>query len=890
MLWIRYLYTRLYGLFRKDRIEDDMDDELRFYVHMRTQEYMQAGMSAEQARLQALASFGPIAYVKDRCRDIRGGGIMETLVQDLRFGVRMLLKSPGFTITALVTLALGIGANTAIFSLIYGVLLRPLPYKDGKQLVALHQKAIVPQTVDLGFSVSEIFDYRDQNQTLDAVVEHHSMYFVLYGGEEPLRVQTGVVSANFFDVLGVKPILGRTFLPDDEKAGVEAVLILSNKFWKESQGGDPNIIGKVFQMNNRPHTVIGVLPDIPQFPWTDVYMPTNQCPFRSSPEMIRDRDMRMMTAFGRLRPNVKLAQAQADLDRIADNLRRAYPASYPKDSGYAASAALLQDELTHEARPTFLLLLAMAGLVLLIASANVANLCLARLTSRSREIAVRTALGASRPRLMQQLLTESTFLALIGGTLGLVIAKLGLPLLVKFAEMFTTRTTEIKIDTSVLLFTMIVSVGTGVLFGLIPALFGQERRRKGLAGALKEGTSRGSSGRRHRARGVLVVAQVALSFILLVGAGLMIRSFIKLQQVNPGFDPDKVLVLRLAPSFTKYTTNDQYNGLFDRFMDSVKRVPGVQVAALGSGYPLNPVAIKAGPNTVGIQLEGHPIPEGQTPPQIDPHTVTPDYFNVIGTPLITGRAFTDSDNQKAPSVAIVNQSAASHRWADEDPIGRRLTLDNGKTWTTIVGIVGDVKQYGLDHPAVDEIYLPVAQSPNAGFLLVKTFAEPTALSGSLRSALHDVDPQMAVDRIQTLQAVRASSIASPKLTAVLLSLFAGLAVLITAAGIAGVIALSVSQRTSEIGIRMALGASRNRVLGMVVSQGMLLILVGLATGVAGALLLTKLMAGLLFSVPATDLTTFLMVSLSLSGVAALACFIPARRVTSIDPINALRSE
>ena len=890
-LWIRYIYTRINGLFRKNRVEEDMDDELRFYVVMRTQENIRAGMAPEQAHRLALASFGPLAYIKEQCRDIRGGGFMETLLQDVRFGARVLINSPGFTATALLTLALGIGANTAIFSLIYGVLLRPLPYKDGQQLVALHQKATSPEPVDMGFSVSEFFDYRDQNQTMEAVVEHHSMYFVLYGDQEPQRVQTGVVSANFFDVLGVKPILGRTFLPDDEKPGVDAVLVLSNKFWRESQGADPNIIGKVFQMNNRPHTVVGVLPDIPQFPAeSDVYMPTTQCPFRSSQAMIQNRDMRMVTAFGKLKPNVKLAQAQADLDNIAANLQRAYPGSYPKDSGYAASAVPLRDELTHQARPTFLILLAMAVLVLLIACANVANLSLARLTSRSREIAVRTALGASRVRVARQLLTESALLSLSGGALGLVIAALGLPLLVRFAGMFTTRTGEIKIDSSILIFTTIVSIATGLLFGLVPILFGQDRSRKGLAGALKEGLSRGTTGKRHFARGVLVVAQVALSFVLLVGAGLMVRSFIKLQRVNPGFNPDKVLVMRLAPSFTKYTTGDQYIALFKRVMDSVKRVPGVQLAALGSSYPLNPAGIQSGPNSIGMEIEGQLVTKDQVQPQIDPHTITPDYFSVIGAPMIAGRTFTESDDQKAPQVAIVNLSTAQHRWAGQDPIGRRITFDSGKTWIKIVGIVADIKQYGLDHAPVDEVYVPVAQASSAGFLLVRTFAEPTALSGSLRAALHEVDPQMAVDRVQTLQAIRADSIASPRLTAMLLSLFAALAALITAAGIAGVIALSVSQRTSEIGIRMALGASRNRVLGMVVSQGMLLVLAGLGGGAVSALLLTKLMAGLLFSVPATDLLTFVAVALSLSTIAALACFVPARRVTAIDPIDALRAE
>jgi putative ABC transport system permease protein len=815
----------------------------------------------------------------------------ESLAQDLRYGVRVLLKNRGFTLAAVITLALGIGANTAIFSVIYGVLLRPLPYRDGEQLVVVHQQARLAKVDDMGFSAKEFFDYRDQNKTMESVVEHHSMSFILFGREEPERVQTGVVSANFFEVLGVKPILGRTFTPDDEKPGSDAVLILSNKYWQQSHGGDPNIVGRVFRMNNRAHVVIGVLPSIPQYPSeSDVYMPTTQCPFRSAQTFIDNRNARMMTVFGRLKPGVPLEQAQADLSTIASNLEAAYPDSYPKNEGYAAQVVRLDDELTRRARPTFLILLATAGLVLLIACANVANLCLARVLQRQHEVAMRTALGASRARLIRQLLTESILLSLIGGALGLLIAYWGLPLLVTFAARFTNRTAEISIDSSVLLFTMLISLGTGLVFGLIPALSFRQNSTQSLAATLKEDSGRSTSGGKNRLRSLLVVTQVAVSFTLLIAAGLMMRSLIKLQQVNPGFNPEKVVVMRLAPNWSKYTAGTHYAGFYKRLLDSVKQQPGVEAAAIASTYPLNPAGLTRGPNNVSIILEGHPLSEGQLAPQVDPRAVSPDYFRAIGTPLISGRMFTETDDDKAPLVSIVNESTARHRWGKEDPVGKRVSFDKGQTWVTIVGVVGDVKQYGLDREAADEIYGPVAQLSFGGFLLVKTMSDPTSMSRLMRNTVHQVDPDTAVDQVRTLQQVRDDSVASPRLTALLLGLFAALALIITAAGITGVMALSVTQRTREIGIRMALGATRARILTMVMRQGMTLVLLGLAFGVAGALVLNRLISSLLFATPGADPVTFAVVSCLLMLVAGTACLIPALRATGIDPLLALRSE
>jgi len=875
------------AVFRRNQREREMDAELRFHLDMETRKNMQRGMSPKEARLLALRNFGGVELTKEQCRDARGGRFIETLWQDLRYGARVLKRNPGFTLVALLTLTLGIGANTAIFSVIYGVLMRPLPYADGNRLVIIHQQAPLARIDDMGFSVKEINDYREQSQTLDEVVEHHSMSFLLLDGKEAQRVSTAVVSANFFDVLGVKMLMGRSFLPSDDVKGADAVLVLSYNYWLQQYKGDPNIIGRVFRMNDKPHTVIGVLPPIPQYPSeSDVYMPTVACPTRSSDRFIANRTFRMMNVFGKLKAGATVAQARADLSAIAGNLQKAYPEAYPENRGYAATIAPLQEELTRQAKPTFLILIGTAGLVLLIACANVANLTLARLMRREREMAIRAAMGAGRGRLIRQMLTESTMLALAGGALGLLVAAWGLRLLITFAARFTPRAHEISIDAFVLLFTLVVSLGTGLVFGLMPVL-GSD---KNLAGALKENSRTTAGVARHRARSLLVVAQVALSFMLLIGAGLMLRSLLKLQRVNPGFNPENVLTLRISPNSSRYNTNEQFRDFMLRVLDRVKSQPGVLSAALGSTYPMNATSIRFGPNTQIFEIEGRQQETGAPPLTADRRSVTPAYFETIQMPLVKGRALAESDNDKALPVAVINQSLARHYWGDEDPIGRRVTFDRGEHWLTLVGIVGDVKQYGLDHDATDELYLSHAQNPSATQLLVRTATTPMAMAQVMRQTVYDLDQETAVDNVQTLERVRDESLASPRLTALLLGLFAALAMVITAAGIAGVMALTVTQRTHEIGVRMALGASSANVMAMVMRQGMTLVVIGLAVGAAGAFALARMMSALLFSVAPGDPLTFGAVAAVLILVAALSCLVPARRVTTIDPMLALRAE
>ena len=884
---LRKLIGYMRALLQKDKVERDMDRELRFHVEMEIEGNVRRGMSPAEARREALMSFGGVEKFKEECREVRGAPLIDSLLQDIRYGVRILVRNPGFTVVAVLTLGLGIGANTAIFSVIYGVLMRPLPYKDGGQLVIVQQQAPLAHLLNVPFSVKEVQDYREQNQTLQGVVEHHSMSFTLLGGKEPQRVQTGVVSANFFDVLGVRPLLGRTFVDADDQHGSDAVIVLSYQYWKQSHGGDPGVVGRTFQMNNRPHTVIGVLPPIPQYPVEqDVYMPTSHCPTRASEQFISNRNARMMSVFGRLKPGVPVSQAQADLSTLAGNLQKQYPDSYPTNRGYAANVVSLQEELTRRARPTLMILLGTAGLVLLIACANVANLTLARLMRREREMAIRSSLGAGRGRLVRQLLTESTLLSFAGGLLGLALAAGGLQLLVSFAARFTTRSSEIKIDGFVLLFTLVISVATGLIFGLMPAFSSD----KNLTGALKEGGRTSAGIKRQRVRNFLIVAQVGVSFILLIWAGLMVRSLIKLQQVNPGFDPERVLAMRISPNWSKYNTTQETIDLLQRILDKARSEPGVLSAALGSTYPLNQLGINNGPFNRGFQIENRPVPEGELLPQADFRSASPDYFETVRQPLVRGRTFTDGDKDKAPLVAVINQSTARHRWGDDDPIGRRISFDRGQTWLTVVGIVGDVRQYGLDKDPADEIYIPLAQGGFGGNLLVRTALDPMSIAELMRQAVYEVDSDTAVDRVQTLEQVRSDAVASPRLTAILLGMFAGLALLITAAGIAGVMALSVNQRTHELGVRMALGASPGNVLRMVMGQGMAFVMIGLTAGLGGALLLGRLMSALLYGVAPTDPITFVGVGVILMGVAAAACFVPARRVTSIDPMLALRNE
>jgi putative ABC transport system permease protein len=814
----------------------------------------------------------------------------QILTSDCGYAFRMMRKNPGFTAVAILTLALGIGANTAIFSVVHSVLLRPLPYPQGQQLIFIRQQQTKLGIPDISFSVKEIEDYRAQNRTLSGLVEYHAMSFTLFGHGDPERVRTGVVSANYFDLFGVQPLLGRTFLPDDDKFDAPPVLLLSYEYWKNNFGSDPGIVGKTFEMNDKVHTVVGVLPPVPQYPnENDVYMATSACPFRSNKMHLEDRDMRMMEVFGRLRPGVTVAQANADVSTIAAGLKAAYPKSYPENAGYTSAATPLQEELTKEARPTLLLLLGAAAFVLLIACANVANLTLARMAKRERELAVRSALGAGRSRLLRQLLTESFLMAFAGGLLGLMLAYGSLDLLTDFVGRLTPRAREIHIDSGVLLFTLAAALGTSIVFGTLSALFS----RANLTSSLKEGSSGTGSGyRQNRVRSALIVCQIAFSFLLLIGAGLMLRSLIKMQQVDAGIVPQRVLAMRTMFNWSKYTVAEKTNVVVQKLLDRVKSEPGVLSAAISSRYPFEPEAITGGPESFSFQfqIEGRALEPGQAPPVSTFAAVSPDYFKTLGIPLKAGRLLAETDIDKAPAVAVINEAAERQFWPNEDPIGKRASGDGGDHWVTIVGVVGDVREFGLDHAPIAEFYASQAQNAQPSTLIVRTISEPRSMAQALTRAVHDVDPQTAVTHVLTLEQARYESMASPRVTASLLGIFAGLALVIATAGIGGIMALMVSQRVREIGIRIALGARPASILQMVLGQGMLLAVLGVGIGIAGAIALTGLVKSLLFEVPPTDVLTFSGVGLTLLAAAALASYLPARRAAAVDPNIALRAD
>jgi putative ABC transport system permease protein len=808
---------------------------------------------------------------------------MTGLTQDLRYAVRTLGRSPGYTLVALLTLALGIGANTAIFSMIRGVILRPLPYRDGERLVFLEQPASLAGVQDSRFSVQELADYRSQVRSLEGIVEYHSMPFILLGDGEPSRVQTGVVSANFFDVLGTAPLRGRAFREGEDQPGAEPVLMLSYEYWMNRLGGDPAVVGRTFEMNDRIHTVIGVLPPVPQYPGeNDVYMPASSCPFRMSEQLLQSRTIRTLTLFGRLAPGATLAGAATEFESVAGRLHSQYPQAYPAGQGFTVRVASLHDELSRRARPTLLLLLGTAAFVLLIACANVANLTLARLMRRERELALRAALGADRGRLLRQLLAEGGLLALAGGVLGLGLAAAAMRILTAFAARFTPRAHEIAIDGTVLGFTLGVSLLTGLAFALLPAL----PSRVNLVGALRDGGAATSGGRSTRMRSALVVAQVAVSVVLLIGAGLMVRSLIALQRVDPGFNPERVLTLTLDLNWSRYTTADLIRGFHERLHARLGAQPGIVAAASTMVFPLGATHHTG----FEFEIEGRPRDPGVALPQGDFRSVSADYFRTLGIPLVEGRVFTGTDEPESTPVALVNQSLARRYWPEESPLGRRVSPDSGKTWLTVVGVVGDVRHYGLDSEPAAELYAPFSQVPvREGSLLVRTSGDPHAAARIVEDEIHAIDPDQPVANVETLEEIRGESLASPRLTASLLGMFALLALVITGAGLAGVVAFSVSQRTQEIGVRMALGAERGEVLSMVLRQGMRLVLAGLVLGVAGALLATRLISGLLYGVGTTDPLTFAGVGLVLMAVAAAACLVPARRAATVDPIIALRS-
>jgi len=817
---------------------------------------------------------------------------MSTLLQDLKYGLRMLAKSPGFTAVAVITLALGIGANTAIFSIVNGVLLNPLPYPEPDRLVALYSRT--PDSPRWSISYPNFLDWVRDNRSFSALAAYRGDDLNLTGIGEPERVTAEMISASFFPMLGVNPVIGRLFRPEEDQVGAAPVVLISGGLWKRKFGSSPEALGKSITLNGTVYTVVGVIPA--DFHYTgnnfdrskDVYVPIGQW---NNPTF-RDRRVGMgMDAVGRLKPGVTFEQANADMEALGRHLAEAYPEA---NKGTGITLVPLKQNAVGDIQPFLLVLLAAVGFVLLIACVNVANLLLARSTARAHEFAIRTALGASRGRMVRQLLTESVLLALTGGGLGLAIASWGLRGALQVLPAALPRAEEVHLDGRVLLFTLAASALAGILFGLAPALKNSQRD---LHETLGEG-GRGSSGARHRAQRIFVVAEMALALILLAGAGLMIRSLANLWRVDPGFNPHNVLTFRLALPPTASITPEAARATWRQLQDQVSAIPGIQSVSLTVGaMPM------AGDSELPFWLEGQPKPPSQSEmKQAILYTVQPDYLKVMGIPLLRGRFLSSADNEHSPIVTIIDERFARLYFGDQNPVGKRINFDIFNITAEVVGVVGHVKQWSLDADGSSTLqaqcYFQFMQIPDQFVpmlysytgIMVRTAGSPLAQVGSIRYALEQINSQIVMYSTKTMDGIISDSLAARRFSMILLGIFAALALVMSCVGIYGVISYLAGQRTHEIGIRMALGAERRDVLWMVLGDGAKMALVGVAIGLVAALGLTRLMENMLFGVGARDPLTLAGVAVVLSLVALAACYIPARRATRVDPMVALRYE
>jgi len=899
MSWI----ARIRGMLQAKRLDRELDEELNAHIAMRTQDNFADGMTEDEARWDARRRFGNSTLMKEDTRAMDIVGWMETLGQDLRYAVRMLRRSPGFTLVAVATLALGIGANVATFSVVRAVLLQPLPFSHSEQLVRVYDDLRGSNSLDVGMSVPELWDLRDKSGVFQDISVIWPFDANLTGVDHPERIECLAATANYFTMLGVSPQLGRIFTPQDAQPGFTDGNVISDAFWRRMFGADPHVIGKKIRIDDDLYTVIGVLPPGFRHPGRSLESEVevfSAAGFIGPPFPVKpQRSLRLLPgAMGRLKAGVSLEQAQERLDALSAELAREYPTDYPAPAKWALRVVPVREDLVGKMRTELFVLFGAVACVLLIACVNLANLLLARSAGRQREIAIRLALGAGRARLIGQLLTESILLASLSGGVALFTVVWLRGWLLKLAPAGMPRLNEVNLSGGVLLFALAVSILTGVIFGLAPAL--QAARRHQVA-ELREG-SRGAGSSKHQIKvsRVLVTCEIALSLVLLIGAGLLLRSFWHLLDVRPGFEPHHLVTARIwiaypnDPEKNPYRTVEARGAFLHEVLRRVSALPGVVEAGLGSG---NGLPMETRPNQVLFMIDKHAA-ESERVPTAEMSTVTPEYFRVLKIPLIRGRVFTEADDSKGQPVALISETLARRYWHDEDPIGQQIRLAPGQTgsgaeeqWRTIVGVTGDVKSDGFEAASAPYLYFAAYQRPSYSLVVyLRTAADRGILGDAIRREVQGVDPSVPVFAVRTMDEVIAKYLADRRFALELLGVFAGVALLLASIGIYGVMAYTFSQRTNEIGIRIAMGAQRSDILRIAVGEGALVVAIGIVSGLIGSAILTRFLQSMLFDVKPIDPVTFAAIGTLLTVVTLLACLVPAHRATRVDPLIVLRHE
>lgn len=884
-MWLRDLYRRVRALLRSESIHEEIDEEMRFHIDMRTEENVRAGMEPGEARREAERRFGGLTRMKERGYEVRGGRWLETFWQDCRYGARSLRKTPAFTAAALLTLAVGVGANTAIFSVVEAVLLRELPYRDADKVVVLWENNRMRGRPRNVVNPGNFQDWRAQSASFADMAAFVDQRVGLTGGGEPEEVAAQATTPNLFELLGTRPALGRALVAGDEAEGRQDVAVLSHGLWQRRFGGSRDVVGRSVTLDGRGVTVVGVMP--PDFRW---FIKENSLggkpaelwvPLPLPEQRGVARRGRYLSVVARLKPGVSVEQGQAEMDTVAARLEVEYP---NVDKGWGVTVVPLRDQLAGEIKPALLVILGAVGFVLLIACVNVANLLLARSAGRRKEMALRAALGAGRLRIVRQLLTESLMLAAAGGALGLLLAHWGVEALVALSPPNLLGAGQVGVNLTVLGFTAAVSLLTGAAFGLAPAF---EASRLDLNVTLRE-SGRGAvgGGRARRIRGALVVAETGLALVLLVGAGLMVRSFLRLQAVDPGFDAGNLLTMRVMLPQTKYPEAVRQIEFFRRAAERVRARPGVRSASAVSALPFADLG-----SATSFTVEGRPPLAAGDRLLTDVRVADENYFRTMNIPVVSGRAFNEQEAVEDRKVAVVNEAMARKYFPGEEPLGKRIlvNMSGEPTPTEIIGVVGDVRYDKLDGELRPMVYwTPPRLTYPSMSLVVRTAGDPEALARAVVGEIRAVDKDQPVSEVRTMENWLADSTARARFGTLLLGAFACAALVLAAVGIYGVISYSVAQRTNEIGVRMALGAQARDVLGMVIGQGMKLVLAGVGLGLVCALALTRLMASLLYGVGAADPQTFAATALLFTAVALVACFIPARRATRVNPLTALR--